>query len=168
MLGSTTISGRTGRVNSLGDVRVRSGETTRRKRCHRQWNPTGRATARTYDPEARRYLRGLGERLIGSSGIDATPRSTRLVSTSSDQSKSADEPTVRHLLVVSEEESQSVYTDRFPTYDPLEEDDQFHREYVVHSNSEYADDEVHINTWRVTDRSSDRGSRPIEASQRTS
>jgi len=29
---------------------------------------------------------------------------------------------------------------------PLEVDDAFDREYVVHGNGEYADDEVHVNT----------------------
>jgi transposase-like protein len=40
----------------------------------------------------------------------------------------------------------TVYTDGFRAYEPLEEDDAFDREYVVQDDSEYADDEVHINT----------------------
>jgi len=40
----------------------------------------------------------------------------------------------------------TVYTDGFRAYDPLEEDDAFDREYVVHGEGEYADDNVHVNT----------------------
>ncbi len=40
----------------------------------------------------------------------------------------------------------TVYTDRFQMYDPLDADDTFDREYVVHSHGEYANDDVHINT----------------------
>ncbi len=60
--------------------------------------------------------------------------------------KSANESTVRLLLVVSEEESLTVYTDGFRAYNPLEDDDEFHREYVVHGDGEYADGDVHVNT----------------------
>jgi transposase-like protein len=59
--------------------------------------------------------------------------------------KSADEQTVRLLLVVSEQGSLTVYTDGFRAYDPLE-DDEFEREFVVHGDGEYADDKVHVNT----------------------
>ena len=59
--------------------------------------------------------------------------------------KSADESTVRLLLVV-EQESLTVYTDGFRAYDPLDNDDTFDREYVVHSDCEYTDEDVHINT----------------------
>jgi len=60
--------------------------------------------------------------------------------------KSADESTVRLLLADHEEESLTVYTDGFRAYDPLEDDDEFHREYVVHGEGEYADGDVHVNT----------------------
>ncbi len=59
--------------------------------------------------------------------------------------KSADESNVRLLLANHEQESLTVYTDGFRAYDPLEDDDEFQREFVVHSDSEYADDETHIN-----------------------
>jgi len=60
--------------------------------------------------------------------------------------KSADESTVRLLLGNHEEESLTVYTDGFRAYDPLEDDDEFTREYVVHGDGEYADGDVHVNT----------------------
>jgi transposase-like protein len=60
--------------------------------------------------------------------------------------KSADESTVRLLLADHEEESLTVYTDGFRAYDPLEDDDEFHREYVVHGDGEYADGDIHVNT----------------------
>lgn len=60
--------------------------------------------------------------------------------------KSADESTVRLLLSDHEEESLTVYTDGFRAYDPLEDDDEFTREYVVHGDGEYADGDVHVNT----------------------
>lgn len=62
------------------------------------------------------------------------------------QAKTADESTIRLLLVDRKKESLTVYTDCFRTYDPLEEDDEFGREYVVHGDGEYADGQVHINT----------------------
>jgi len=60
--------------------------------------------------------------------------------------KAADESTIRLLLANRKEESLTVYTDGFRAYEPLEEDDEFTREYVVHGDGEYADDEVHVNT----------------------
>ena len=60
--------------------------------------------------------------------------------------KSADESTVRLLLDTHEQESLTVYTDGFRAYEPLDDDDTFDRQYVVHSDGEYADEEVHINT----------------------
>ena len=60
--------------------------------------------------------------------------------------KSATESTVRLLLDNHEQESLTVYTDGFRAYEPLEDDDTFNREYVVHSNGEYANEDVHINT----------------------
>jgi transposase-like protein len=60
--------------------------------------------------------------------------------------KAADESTIRLLLADRQQESLTVYTDGFRAYEPLEEDDEFNREYVVHGDGEYADDEVHVNT----------------------
>jgi len=60
--------------------------------------------------------------------------------------KAADESTIRLLLADREQESLTVYTDGFRAYEPLEADDAFDREYVVHGDGEYADEEVHVNT----------------------
>ena len=60
--------------------------------------------------------------------------------------KSADEPTVRLLLAASEEESLTVCTDGFRAYDPLDDDERFHRESVVHSDGEYVDGATYVNT----------------------
>jgi len=60
--------------------------------------------------------------------------------------KSANESTVRLLLADHDEESLTVYTDGFRAYEPLEEDDAFTREYVVHGDGEYADGDIHVNT----------------------
>jgi transposase-like protein len=60
--------------------------------------------------------------------------------------KAADESTIRLLLANRKEESLTVYTDGFRAYDPLDEDDTFDREYVVHGDGEYADGDVHVNT----------------------
>lgn len=60
--------------------------------------------------------------------------------------KVADESTIRLLLADRQEESLTAYTDGFRAYEPLEEDDAFTREYVVHGDGEYADDEIHVNT----------------------
>ena len=60
--------------------------------------------------------------------------------------KSANESTVRLLLAGREEESLRVYTDGFRTYDPLDDDDRFYRESVIHGDGEYADGDVHVNT----------------------
>ena len=60
--------------------------------------------------------------------------------------KSADESTIRLLLANREKEPLTVYTDGFRAYEPLEKDDAFEREYVVHGDGEYADDDVHVNT----------------------
>jgi transposase-like protein len=40
----------------------------------------------------------------------------------------------------------AVYTDGFRAYEPLEEDDAFTREYVVHSDGECVDGDAHVNT----------------------
>ena len=60
--------------------------------------------------------------------------------------KSADEPTVWLLLADRQQKSLTVYIDGFCAYDPLAEDDQFDRAYVVYGDGEYADKTVHVNT----------------------
>ena len=60
--------------------------------------------------------------------------------------KAADESTVRLLLADRQQESVTVYTIGFRAYDPLDEDDAFDREYVVHGDGEYVDGDVHVNT----------------------
>jgi transposase len=81
-------------------------------------------------------------------------------------SKDADESTIRLLLANRQQESLTVYTDGFRAYEPLEEDDAFSREYVVHGDGEYVDEDVHVNTYGSQNRASNPGSRPIEASPR--
>ena len=58
----------------------------------------------------------------------------------------ATESRIRLLLADRQQDSLTVYHDGFRAYEPIEEDDAFTREYVVHSDGEYADDEVHVNT----------------------
>ncbi|CAI50814.1 ISH4-type transposase ISNph2 (plasmid) [Natronomonas pharaonis DSM 2160] len=60
--------------------------------------------------------------------------------------KSADEATVRLLLENHEKESLTVYTDGFRAYDPLDDDEDFHRESVIHGDGEYVDGDAHVNT----------------------
>jgi len=60
--------------------------------------------------------------------------------------KSADESTIRLLLADCQQEPLTVYTDGFCAYDPLEEDEQFDRENVVHRDGVYADETVHVKT----------------------
>ena len=60
--------------------------------------------------------------------------------------KSADESTVRLLLAGREKEPLTVYTDGFRAYDPLDDDERFHRESVIHADNEYVDGEAHVNT----------------------
>ncbi|MUV57283.1 IS1595 family transposase [Halogeometricum sp. CBA1124] len=103
---------------------------------------------RERDQESR--SRGLSTRGRGSYEGDKPPIFT-IVDRGTGQryvvpAKSADESTVRLLLADHEEESLTVYTDGFRAYDPLEDDDEFHREYVVHGDGEYADGDVHVNT----------------------
>ena len=57
-----------------------------------------------------------------------------------------DESTIRLLLTGRQQESLTVYTDGFRAYEPLDEDDAFEREYIVHGDGEYADGAVHVNT----------------------
>ncbi|WEL28048.1 IS1595 family transposase [Haloferax volcanii] len=94
--------------------------------------------------------RGLSTRGRGSYEGDKPPVFT-IVDRGTEQrfvvpAKSADESTVRLLLGDHEEESLTVYTDGFRAYDPLEDDDEFTRKYVVHGDGEYADGDVHVNT----------------------
>jgi transposase-like protein len=60
--------------------------------------------------------------------------------------KAAIESTIRLLLADRQQESLTVYTDGFRAYEPLEEEDAFTREYVVHGDGEYVDGTVHVNT----------------------
>ena len=60
--------------------------------------------------------------------------------------KAATESRIRLLLASRQQESLTVYTDGFRAYEPLEEDDAFTREYVVHGDGEYVDGDVHVNT----------------------
>ncbi|MFC5135537.1 MULTISPECIES: IS1595 family transposase [Haloferacaceae] len=60
--------------------------------------------------------------------------------------KAATESRIRLLLADRQQESLAVYTDGFRAYKPLDEDDTFTREYVVHGDGEYVDGDVHVNT----------------------
>jgi transposase-like protein len=82
--------------------------------------------------------------------------------------KAAGESTIRLLLSNRTQESMTVYTDGFRAYEPLNEDDAFDREYVVHGEGEYADEEVHVNTCESQRRWRDGGSRPIGEFPKTS
>ena len=46
----------------------------------------------------------------------------------------------------SAEESLTVSTDGFRAYDPLDDDERFHHESVIHGDGEYVDGEAHVNT----------------------
>ncbi|OAQ54135.1 hypothetical protein HTG_00980 [Natrinema mahii] len=103
---------------------------------------------RERDQESR--SRGLSSRGRGSYEDDQPPVFT-LVDRGSDQryvvpAKSADESTVRLLLGDHEEESLTVYTDGFRTYDPLQDDENYQREAVIHGEGEYVDGDAHVNT----------------------
>lgn len=49
------------------------------------------------------------------------------------------ESTVRLLLDNRQQKSATIYTESFPAYEPLEEDDTFTRKYVIHGDGEYGD-----------------------------
>ena len=103
---------------------------------------------RERDRESR--SRGLSTRGRGSYGEDKPPVFT-LVDRGSERryvvpAKSADESTVRLLLGDRKEESLTVYTDGFRAYDPLEEDENYQRESVIHGDGEYVDGDAHVNT----------------------
>ena len=103
-------------------------------------------------PRARRSRVALAWAVHARSGLfeqDKAPIFT-IVDRGSDQgyvmpAKSTDESTVRLLLDDHEEESLTVYTDGFRAYEPLEDDDNYNREYVVHGDGEYVDGDVHVN-----------------------
>jgi len=59
--------------------------------------------------------------------------------------KAADESTIRLLLSNRQQESVAVYTDGIRFYKPLDSDDAFDRQYVVHGESEYTNGDVHVN-----------------------
>ena len=94
--------------------------------------------------------RGLSTRGRGTYGGDKPPVFTLVDRGSNEQyvvpAKSADESAIRLLLADRQQESLTVYTDGFRAYNPLDEDDAFTREYVVHSDGKYADGDIHINT----------------------
>ncbi|GGK78930.1 hypothetical protein GCM10009067_34040 [Haloarcula sebkhae] len=73
---------------------------------------------------------------------------------------------MRLLLGSREEESLTVYTDGFRVYDPLDKDEDYHRESVIHGDGEYVDGDAHVNSCE-SHASLARGSRRIEASQKT-
>ncbi|MDL0137498.1 IS1595 family transposase [Halobacterium salinarum] len=103
---------------------------------------------RERDRESR--SRALSKRGRGTYEGDKPPVFT-LVDRGSDQryvipAKSADESTVRLLLDNREKESLTVYTDGFRAYDPLDDDENFHRESVIHGDGEYVDGDAHVNT----------------------
>jgi transposase-like protein len=52
---------------------------------------------------------------------------------------------VRLLLDDYEKESLTVYTDGFQAYDPFNDNENFHRESVVHDDGEYIDGVAHVN-----------------------
>ena len=60
--------------------------------------------------------------------------------------KVATESRIRLLLAYRQQESLTVDTDGFRGYEPLEEDDAFTREYVVHGDDGYVRGDVHVNT----------------------
>ncbi len=100
--------------------------------------------------DSRSRSRALSKRGRGTYEEDKPPVFT-LVDRGSGQryvvpAKSADEATVRLLLDNRETESLTVYTDGFRAYDPLDDDESFHRESVIHGDSEYVDGDAHVNT----------------------
>jgi len=103
---------------------------------------------RTRDQEPR--SRGLSTRGRGTYEQDKPPVFTLVDRGTGEMyvvpAKSTTESTVRLLLADRKEEPLTVYTDGFRAYDPLEDDDAFAREYVVHGDGEYADGDVHVNT----------------------
>jgi hypothetical protein len=66
--------------------------------------------------------------------------------------KAATGSTIRLLLADRQQESLIIYTDGIQAYDPLEEDDAFTREYVIHGDGEYVDGEVHVPAFQEATR----------------
>ena len=100
--------------------------------------------------DQRSRSRGLSRRGRGTYDQDKPPVFV-LVDRGSGQryvipAKSADETTMRLLLGNHEKESLTVYTDGFRAYDPLNHDESFHRESVIHGDGEYVDGDAHVNT----------------------
>jgi transposase-like protein len=100
--------------------------------------------------DGRSRSRGLSTRGRGTYEGDKPPV-VILVDRGTDQryvipAKIVDESTIRLLLADRQQESLTVYTDAFRAYEPLEDDDAFDREYVVHGDGEYADGATHVNT----------------------
>jgi transposase-like protein len=109
--------------------------------------------------DGRSRSRGLSTRGCGIYEEDKPPVFV-LVDRGTDQqytvpAKTADESTIRILLAGRQQDSLTVYTDGFRAYEPLEEDDAFDREYVVHGNGEFADGDIHVNMCESHGRSSD-------------
>ena len=96
--------------------------------------------------------RGLSTRGRGTYAEDKLPVFVLADRSSGEQhvipTKAATESTIRLLLDNRQQESMTVYTDGFRAYEPLEEDDAFTREYVVHGDGEYVDEDVHVNTCK--------------------
>jgi transposase len=69
--------------------------------------------------------------------------------------KAVEESTIRLLLGDRQQESLTVYTDGFRAYEPLDSDDAFDRQYVVHGEGEYAAGDVHVTTGESHRRASD-------------
>jgi len=69
--------------------------------------------------------------------------------------KAATESRIRFLQADRQQESSSVYPDGFRASEPLEEDDTFTRQYLVHGEVEYGDGDVHVNTSESHPRASD-------------
>jgi len=94
--------------------------------------------------------RGLSTRGRGTFAEDKPPVFVLVDRGSSERyvipAKAATESRIRLLLADRQQESLTVYTDGFRAYEPLEEDDAFTREYVVHGDGEYVDGDVHVNT----------------------
>ena len=57
------------------------------------------------------------------------------------------ESTIRLLLPDRHQESLTVYADGFRSYEPLDQDDAFTHEHVIHGDGEYGDGYAHVNTF---------------------
>ncbi len=69
--------------------------------------------------------------------------------------KSADEATMRLLHNNHDKEFLTVYTDGFRAYGPLDDDESYHREAVIHGDGEYVEGDAHVNTCEGHRRASD-------------